>query len=79
MDWTAFEQVYGPILPHDRIDLGFAQLSYLLALAFSSGRRKPRWRTFLPPYMRDMLQRSEDGMNPDQLKVFFEGLVNADH
>jgi hypothetical protein len=30
-EWEAYERVTGPILAHDRIDAGFARLSWLLA------------------------------------------------
>jgi len=77
IQWTAFEQVFGPILPHERIDFGFALLSYYFVSAFSQKRRKLRVRDFLPKYMRDLIRQQPS--DPDQLKAFFQGLVDADN
>ena len=33
-EWAAFERVYGSLLPHERIDAGFAQVCYVIASVF---------------------------------------------
>jgi hypothetical protein len=47
-DWTAFEQVNGPLLVHERIDIGFALIATLMANAWS--KRKRKFADFLPPW-----------------------------
>jgi hypothetical protein len=49
MEWTAFEQVFGPITVHERIDGAAAQISYMLASAFGDGR-KLDLRDFMPQW-----------------------------
>jgi hypothetical protein len=63
-EWMAYERVYGPILPHERIDLGFAQLYYYLVSLLSQKKRGQQYklRDFLPKWMRDLTSRpSDDG------------------
>lgn len=49
-DWVAYEQVYGPILPHERLDRGFAMLGFLLAKLLGGRGREIKFRDFLPPW-----------------------------
>lgn len=47
----AYEQVHGPLLVHERVDVGFASLSYyLVTLLGRRSQRKPE--SFLPPWLR---------------------------
>lgn len=58
-EWLAYEQVYGSIVPHERIDAGFAQIGYLLVrlLGKDSGRYKPR--DFMPDWYRNLTATSD--------------------
>jgi hypothetical protein len=70
--------VHGPLLVHDRIDYGFAVLSYYLVNLWS---RKPRpLRKFLPPWQAgaeqdplegfrqlfDIAEQNADNLNADR-------------
>jgi hypothetical protein len=57
MEWGAYEQTFGSLLVHERIDAGFAQVSLILANAFS--KRKFRFRDFMPQWFRDLTQEQE--------------------
>jgi hypothetical protein len=48
----AYEQVYGPLLVHDRVDIGFAMCAYVMAALWSKGRHKPQ--DFLPPWLKEL-------------------------
>jgi CRISPR/Cas system CSM-associated protein Csm2 small subunit len=53
--WIAYERVYGSILPHERIDAGFAQLSFLMAKLW--GKKKHgefEIREFMPPWYQEL-------------------------
>jgi hypothetical protein len=53
-EWAAYEQTFGSVLIHERIDAGFAQVSLILAQAFSDGRRRYSMRDFMPPWYQDL-------------------------
>lgn len=53
-EWGAYERVWGSLLPHERIDSGFAQLSYLLVKLLYRGRRNYSTRDFMPGWFRDL-------------------------
>lgn len=57
-DWLAFEQVHGPLLVHERIDLGIALLTFRLVNLFS--RKSHRLREFLPPWYDTTSSREGD-------------------
>ena len=57
MEWAAYEQTFGSILPHERIDAGLAQVSLIIAQAFSKHRFKIR--DFMPQWFRDLTQDQE--------------------
>lgn len=76
MEWRAFEHVYGPILVHDRVDIGLAKLSYYIASLFTDRRRKVKFRDFLPTYLRELMKQRESS-SADDLRAFFEGLARA--
>lgn len=58
MRWAAFEQVHGPLLVHDRVDLGFAKMSYYLVSLLTNGKRKHKFRDFLPKWITDQMRRA---------------------
>ncbi|MGI0148187.1 MAG: phage tail assembly protein T [Thermoplasmata archaeon] len=63
------------MLPHDRIDAGFAQLSYYVATGMlrpKRGRFEPR--DFLPPWLRPPEIPDPDSR---QLEAYLQGMVNA--
>jgi hypothetical protein len=49
-EWAAFEQINGPILVHERIDIGLAQIGVIMAKLWGKGNPKPR--DFLPAWYR---------------------------
>ena len=55
-EWAAFERVYGSILPHERIDLGFAQLSYLMARLWGKKKHGGEFtlRDFMPAWYQEL-------------------------
>lgn len=72
--WAAFEQVYGPLLLHERIDIGFSRIAFTLAQLLSSSRRL-KFRDFLPEYLRGF---APGGSSEQELRLFMEGLVAND-
>jgi hypothetical protein len=75
-DWLAWEQVNGPILAHDRIDIGFAQVCYLLVqlLADQKTRRRYKVQDFLPPWWKDRAEPRDEGM--DAFRFLFRSAQN---
>jgi len=54
-EWAAYERVYGSIIPAERIDVGFAQLSWLMACLWGSKKRgEYRIRDFMPPWYQEL-------------------------
>lgn len=51
-EWAAYEQVYGSLLPHERIDVGFAQLSMILAQLWAKGEHTVR--EFMPAWYQNL-------------------------
>jgi hypothetical protein len=49
-DWAAYEQVAGPLLLHDRVDVAGALVAY--ATAKAAGAKHVRPRDFLPQWDR---------------------------
>jgi hypothetical protein len=49
-EWMAYERTFGPILLHERIDVGFAQLGWLMARLWGSTKRKLTRRDFMPDW-----------------------------
>lgn len=58
-EWAAYERVYGSALVHERIDAGFAQVSLILAQAFSSGSKRYTMRDFMPRWYQDLTAEAE--------------------
>jgi len=74
-EWMAYERVWGPILPHERIDIGFAKLTYYLVSLLSRSRQRIRVEDFLPGWMSDLVKkRAED---PRQLEATLESWASA--
>ena len=71
---AAYEQVYGSLLIHERIDAGFAQVSYLLAKAFGKEGQRFEVGDFMPPWFQEFNRESKlkQGM------AWLKGLVGAD-
>ena len=83
-DWVAFERVYGSILPHERIDVGLAQLSFYIVSMLGQRKRGQRLklRDFFPKWLRDLEHRRPT--DERQLLATFqswvsEGDSHADH
>lgn len=73
MEWAAYERVYGPLLSQDRIDLGFAKLSYYIVSLLSSGRKRYKFRDFLPKWITDQIRRAPT--DEEKLGVVFQSWV----
>lgn len=58
-DWAAYEQVYGSIIPHERIDAGFAQLAYLIVQLWAKDGKRYKPRDFMPEWYRDLTASAE--------------------
>lgn len=78
MDWQAYERVYGSILPHDRIDAGFAQVSMILAQAFSKPGARFTIRDFMPPWYQELTADDELARGLASLRMM-KGDAVADH
>ena len=75
-EWMAYERVWGSILPHERIDLGFAKLEARLVSLLGKRRgRTVQLRDYLPTYMSDLLTRREQ--DPRQLQATLETWAHA--
>lgn len=77
-EWTAYERVYGSLLPHERIDAGFAQVSWLMACLWGSKKRgEYKIRDFMPRWYQDLTAA-------DSVRSTFEAMLkqaeaNADN
>jgi len=58
-EWMAYERTFGSILPHERIDVGLAQVSLILAQAFSNGEKRYTLRDFMPTWYRELTAEDE--------------------
>lgn len=77
MEWQAYEQVFGSLLIGERIDAGFAQVSLLLAQAFSDKGKRYKMRDFMPPWFRDLTADAELAKGMAMMKGL--GVDDADH
>jgi hypothetical protein len=68
MEWTAYEQVFGSILVHERVDVGLAKVAYML----SDGKKK--FRDFMPEWYRELTADAELARGMAMMK----GLARAD-
>jgi len=55
-DWTAYERVYGPVLVHDRIDIGLAQVCLVLVKLLGQ-KSKHTLRDFLPAWWQELMKK----------------------
>jgi hypothetical protein len=62
-EWDWFERRYGPVLVHERIDIGLASIAQLIAA--TAGAEKPL-KDFLPTWWDWMFDRDEDEEYDDQ-------------
>ena len=68
-EWVAYEQVYGPLLPHERIDVGFAQTGMIMARLWGGKQtRNLKTRDFMPAWYRELTQG-------DAVRQGFEALM----
>ena len=78
-EWVAYERVYGPILVHERIDLGLAQLQWLVTRLWAS-KNKLTPRDFMPAWYQELTKGAH--RRPDAIRQGFEALMgmaeNAD-
>jgi hypothetical protein len=78
-DWMAYERVYGSVLAHERIDVGFAMLGTLVHNLWSKKPRKIQ--DFMPPWFQELIGRTE--RRPEAVRQGFEALMrmaeNADN
>lgn len=52
-EWQAYEQVYGSMLVHERIDAGLARVAFML----SNGQGE--FREFMPQWWQDLTAEAE--------------------
>lgn len=71
-EWAAFERVYGPVLVHDRIDIGLAQVCLVLARLFSK-KSKHTLRDFLPAWWQGLIGKA--GRAESSIRQGFEALM----
>jgi hypothetical protein len=71
-NWTAYERVYGPILVHERIDVGLAQLQWLVTRLWAS-KNKLTPRDFMPPWYQELTKGAH--RRPDAIRQGFEALM----
>lgn len=72
MEWQAYEQTFGSLLVHERIDAGFAQVSLILAKAFSDKGARYRLRDFMPKWFRDLTADDELARGMGQLQALVD-------
>ncbi len=53
-EWMAYERTYGSLLIHERIDAGFALVAFVIAKAFSDGKRDMSPEDFMPPWYQEL-------------------------
>jgi hypothetical protein len=70
-EWMAYERVYGPILIQERIDIGFAQLQWLMARLWSKG--KLTIQDFMPGWYRELTKDID--RRPGAIRKSFEALM----
>jgi hypothetical protein len=76
IEWQAYERVFGSILVHERIDAGFAQVSLLLAKAYSDKGARYSMRDFMPPWYRDLTADQELTKGMGELRALVDDANN---
>jgi hypothetical protein len=72
-EWMAYERVYGPILIHDRIDVGFLLLQQFMAYLWTKTRQQRTMQDFMPPWIRELAKDAT--RRPDAIRSSFEALM----
>lgn len=70
--WAAWERLNGPVLVHERIDVGLAYLTYMVAAAFGVKRQgggQITLRDCLPEYLRDEVDGDSVSRGMEQLRL----------
>jgi hypothetical protein len=79
-EWMAYERIYGSALIHERIDMGFAQLQWLLVRLWTKAKRNLTPADFMPAWYQELVRRGE--RKPEAVQQGFEALMrmaeNAD-
>jgi hypothetical protein len=79
-EWMAYERVYGPILVHERIDVGLAQLQWLMARLWTKAKHKLTPGDFMPAWYQELTKGID--RRPEAVLQGFEKLMgmaeNAD-
>jgi hypothetical protein len=71
-EWMAYERIYGSMLIHERIDMGFAQLAWLITRLWAKKTNlKPQ--DFMPPWYQELTKSI--GRRPDAIRQGFETLM----
>jgi hypothetical protein len=70
-EWMAYERVYGSVLAHERIDVGFAMLGTLVHNLWSKKPRKIQ--DFMPSWFQELIGRTE--RRPEAVLQGFEALM----
>jgi hypothetical protein len=73
MNWMAYERTYGSILPHERVDVGFAQLQWLMVQLWTKQKRKLTVADFMPHWFQELTQRG--ARKPEAVLQGFEALM----
>lgn len=75
-DWAAFERVWGPLLLHERVDIGLAQVAWVLNSLF--GKHSRSLVDFLPSWYHDREPVADDVML-ERAKRLMEVIGHANH
>jgi len=74
MEWTAFETVYGPITVHERIDAAAAQICWIIASAFSDGKRELSPADFMAQWSAEDAPRERKRQSPEEMIAILRSL-----
>jgi hypothetical protein len=72
-EWMAYERVYGPILVHERVDVGLAQLQWLMVRLWTKAKQKMTIRDFMPRWYQELTERID--RKPEAVQQQFEVLM----
>ncbi|MGH7206890.1 MAG: phage tail assembly protein T [Nitrospiraceae bacterium] len=79
-EWVAYEQTYGPLLAQDRMDIGFAQLSYYLVSLLGKPQRgrSRKFADFLPVWLKPKPKPLTETQQAQILEQALRGWAAAD-